>query len=119
MALKKKEIEKFKEILIEKKRKILDKLLKDGTRYHEMFQNEGEGDLADVANDSYEKYLLYDLSVTEKEELVAIDNALKKIEEGTYGQCETCGADIPIQRLQIKPDAKFCVKCKEKAERGQ
>jgi len=115
--LKKAEIKKFEELLSEKKRKILEKLIKDSGRYHEIFKNSGEGDLADIANDSYEKYLLYDLSLGEKDELSAIDGALLKIESGSYGTCESCGNAIPMQRLQIKPDAKLCVKCKELAEK--
>lgn len=117
VKLKKKDVEKFREMLLEKKRRILEKLIKDSARYHEIFQNSGEGDLADLANESYEKYLLYDLSIGEKDELKAVEEALAKIEDGTYGQCEMCGAEIPVQRLAIKPEAKLCVKCKEQAER--
>jgi DnaK suppressor protein len=116
--LKKAEIKKFEELLSEKKRKILEKLIKDSGRYHEIFKNSGEGDLADIANDSYEKYLLYDLSLGEKDELSAIDAALLKVEDGTYGRCESCNSAIPLQRLQIKPDARLCVKCKELAEKN-
>ena len=118
IKLKKAEIKKFEDMLAEKKRKILEKLIKDSGRYHEIFKNSGEGDLADIANDSYEKYLLYDLSLGEKDELAAIDAALLKVENGTYGKCETCGSSIPLQRLQIKPDARLCVKCKELLEKN-
>ena len=41
-----------------------------------------------------------------------INSALKKIEDGTYGSCEKCGKKIPIERLKIFPEAKFCLKCK-------
>jgi RNA polymerase-binding protein DksA len=119
MGLKKKEIDKFRDVLLEKKRKILDKLIKDSARYHEIFKNSGEGDLADIANESYEKYLLYDLSIGEKGELEAVDEALRKVEEGSYGRCESCEEEIPVQQLMIKPDAKLCVKCKEKAEKAR
>lgn len=117
--MKKKEISDFRELLSEKKRNILNKLIKDSNRFHESFKANGEGDLADIANDALEKYLLFDLSVGEKQELIDIENALKKIDNGSFGVCETCNKDIPRQRLQIQPFAKLCVGCQEKAESGK
>ena len=119
MALKKTDIKKLHEKLSEKKRKLLERLIKDSNRYHEIFRNSAEGDLADIANDSYEKYLLYDLSLSEKEELSDVDEALRKIEDETYGKCESCQTDIPLPRLEIKPEAKYCVKCREKIENSR
>jgi len=42
-----------------------------------------------------------------------IDAALKKMEEGTYGKCESCGQDIPFERLEARPTATLCVTCKQ------
>lgn len=111
-----KDIAKFREILLEKKQSILSRLMKDGTRYHDIESTSGEGDMVDIANDSYEKYLLYDLSLNDKQELKEISTALKKIDDGTYGICESCGAPVPKQRLKIKPFAKYCISCREKYE---
>lgn len=118
-TLKKKETDVFKEMLQDKKRNILGKLIKDSNRYHEIFKNSTEGDLADIANEAYEKYLLYDLSLNEKEELADIEHALTKIEDGSYGICETCEQEIAKQRLQIQPYAKLCIKCREKFENSK
>jgi RNA polymerase-binding transcription factor DksA len=38
--------------------------------------------------------------------------ALRRIEEGTYGRCEICGATIPLERLEIIPQARTCVSCR-------
>jgi len=48
-----------------------------------------------------------------------IDIALKKIEEGTYGECEECGTMISPKRLLARPVALLCVMCKEKQEKEE
>ncbi len=45
-----------------------------------------------------------------------INNALKRIEDGTYGLCKYCGEDIPEKRLLARPVASACVKCKTKLQ---
>ena len=44
-------------------------------------------------------------------EIIEINNALRRIEEGSYGICENCGETIPIERLRAMPQAKLCVRC--------
>jgi len=46
--------------------------------------------------------------------LVAIDEALEKIEDGTYGVCEVCGKNLPKKRLDALPEATMCTKCRTK-----
>lgn len=46
----------------------------------------------------------------------AIDVALTRIENGTYGECADCGIDIPLERLQASPQSLCCIKCQEKRE---
>lgn len=51
-----------------------------------------------------------------------IDEALARIEDGSYGICEECGGEIGIKRLEARPVAKFCIECKtlqEKREKEQ
>ena len=45
-------------------------------------------------------------------DLEAVELALNKIEKGTYGKCEVCGVDIPLERLKAFPEARTCTKCK-------
>jgi len=111
-----KDIAKLREILLEKKQTILSRLMKDSSRYHDIESTAGTGDMADIASGTYEKYLLYDLSLNDKQELKEISTALKKIDDGSYGVCESCSAPIPKQRLKIKPFAKYCISCREKHE---
>lgn len=47
-----------------------------------------------------------------KEQLVGVEHALHKYEEGTYGYCDSCGQPIDPQRLEAIPEASLCIKCK-------
>lgn len=46
-----------------------------------------------------------------QEALAEIDDALARLQGGTYGQCEACGAPVPFERLEAIPSARFCVAC--------
>ena len=50
------------------------------------------------------------------EELVQIEQALKRFDEGTYGRCELCGKEIAFERLEALPHATTCVTCQEQQE---
>jgi len=52
-----------------------------------------------------------------KETLEKIDEALRKVTDGTYGICEDCGSEISEERLRVIPFAIYCIDCKEKRER--
>lgn len=62
-----------------------------------------------------------DSSVAESEQLLAekIRAALKRIENGTYGICQSCGEEIPAARLDAKPSVSLCVTCQEKHDAGE
>lgn len=48
-----------------------------------------------------------------------VDEALVRIDEGTFGECEECGEDIELRRLEARPTATLCVGCKEEQERKE
>jgi DnaK suppressor protein len=73
-----------------------------------------EGDRADTER-THEVFIL--LSARDKEKLVAIEEALEKIREGTYGVCEDCGDEIGSGRLKAMPLAKLCVTCQSRLEK--
>jgi DnaK suppressor protein len=52
-----------------------------------------------------------------RQELTAMNDALGRLEAGTYGICENCGEEIAEERLQVAPCAACCVKCQEQRER--
>ena len=63
-----------------------------------------------------ERDLEFALDARETAELAAVDAALKRIEDGVYGQCADCGVDIPAPRLHAAPEAARCVDCQDKRE---
>lgn len=54
------------------------------------------------------------LAVKLEEALAEVDNALEKIEAGSYGVCEECGKEIAPARLEAKPEARLCIDCASK-----
>jgi len=77
------------------------------------------GDVLDSVSEERTRELDMILTDREKRKLLQIDDALDRIEDGTYGQCEECGVKIPKARLKVLPFAKFCVECQEKNEREE
>jgi DnaK suppressor protein len=62
---------------------------------------------------------LEQVDIREKEELDAIDRALRKIEAGAYGLCESCGRKVSLQRLEALPWATLCGACQRKSEEAK
>jgi DnaK suppressor protein len=75
------------------------------------------GDFIDIATDSLEHELNYIFEEREREKLQNINAALKRMQEGDYGECDDCGEDIDIERLVALPFARLCLDCKSKQER--
>ena len=73
--------------------------------------------IADVATDNYERDFNLSLVSNERNIVMDIDAALKRIVDKSYGICEMCKKDIAKSRLDALPYAKYCRKCKEKAEK--
>src|SRR3972149_1592521 len=120
----KQELEKFKAQLEAERDKIISGLnhLEDGTL--KKSQRDASGDLsgysfhmADVATDNFDREFSIELAATEQQVLNKIVAALKKIEDGTFGLCETCGKKIGTERLKVMPSAPLCITCKSEEEK--
>ncbi|MGE0349382.1 TraR/DksA family transcriptional regulator [Hydrogenophaga sp.] len=73
----------------------------------------------DQASADTERDLAFALEERESAELVAIDAALQRIADGSYGLCVDCGVAIPTARLHASPTAMRCVACQDKLERAR
>ena len=78
-----------------------------------MENTEDEGDLATISHD---KELLYKLHEGDFARLKSIQEAIKALDHGQYGECVHCGEDINEKRLLAVPWAKFCIRCQEETE---
>jgi DnaK suppressor protein len=72
---------------------------------------------ADAGSDAYDRDFALSLLSQEQDALYEIDQALKRIELGTYGKCEMSGKPIPRPRLEAIPFARFTVECQSQLEK--
>ena len=76
--------------------------------------NTRQGDLADQASGNNEVHIQLKLKQTDAKILQAIEDALYRMEKGTYGICRDCGEPIAAARLNAIPWTRVCITCKEK-----
>lgn len=120
----KKEMKKYKDMLLEKKEKIMEALKKLEDDTLNKSQRDQSGDLsgyslhmADVGTDNFDREFALNLLNNEQDIMYEIDDALARIESGKYGVCETCGKDIQEKRLMAMPSARMCKECQEAEEK--
>jgi DnaK suppressor protein len=79
-----------------------------------MDNNTRQGDMADQASGNNEVHIALKLKQTDAKILQAIEEALWRIDKGTYGMCRDCGEPIAPARLHAIPWTRVCITCKEK-----
>lgn len=109
--------DRFKELLLREKSRILREILKMEKEVSELRENEIVKDIGDMSSDNFSEQLLVNLEERERKILEEIERALEKIENGTYGICERCGEPIEEKRLEAKPYARYCIACRKKLEK--
>ena len=75
--------------------------------------------MADHGTDNFDRELALNLASGRQESIYDIEEAIRRIDEGTYGVCESCGGPIEHPRLKALPFAKKCVACQSASERGR
>lgn len=99
--------ERFERQLRERKA-YLEKALR---RFEHALEQPASKDDEERALEREDDEVLEGLGASGLAELRAINAALKRIEEGTYGECVNCGEEIPERRLEIIPHAALCTRC--------
>ncbi len=89
-----------------------------GEETGELVSSSADQHMADAATETVDREIGNTLEEHDERLLEAIDAALQRIEDGTYGKCVNCGAQIPEDRLEAMPWATLCIECKRKEERG-
>jgi len=108
---------KMRAILVKRRDALRSALAGDLTLLKEL-RSQSPGDLVDAAYDSAQDEISSQLAEVESRELASIENALERMQEGSYGQCEVCGGRIPVARLQALPYATMCIGCQRELERS-
>lgn len=93
-------------------------LYKQDLRAGQESADDGTEDIVDRANNAYNRELMFSLSDVERSTLLQIENALRRMDEGAYGRCASCGQTVNMLRLEAVPWARFCIDCQELAEKG-
>ena len=120
------DVEHFRELLQTKRQAVsaaLDNLHRENSvsledETGELVSGSADQHLADTATETVEREIGNTLEEHDERLLGAIDAALKRIDDGTYGKCVNCGAPIPEERLEAMPWATLCIDCKRKEERS-
>jgi RNA polymerase-binding transcription factor len=110
------DVETFKRKLLEMRRDLLGQVERKKL-YSKEVGEDGIPDSGDVAAYSYSKEVLMGLGENERTKLRLVEEALAKIDEGTYGVCERCEAVIPVKRLELLPFTRYCVQCQSELEK--
>jgi len=114
-----KDLDNFKETLLKKKSELIQ-LLHKNQSYGREIDSEGEAmDIVDKASSSYTKEFLFSRSNQERLFLLAVKEALDRIEDGSFGECSNCDEPINLKRIQAVPWAKLCLACQELEEQGK
>ena len=124
--LTKTEIALFERILLEKRKELLINVNEFEDEALGQSRLDASGDLssmpihmADLGTDNYEQEFALGLLDSERRLLKEIDEALTRIERGTYGVCEGTGSQIPKARLEAQPWARYCVEYARMLEKGR
>ncbi len=79
----------------------------------------GGNDLGDESSHELQTILGVDKAERDVNELIHVEAAIKRLQQGTYGKCIDCDDDIGSSRLQVNPVAERCIDCQEKLENKQ
>jgi len=95
----------------------------DAEHLHDESEDESMSELshlaqhsADVASETFEREKDFSILEQVEAELAAVERALRRIDDGSYGKCEACGSEIGDDRLEAMPAARFCITHQAQAE---
>lgn len=122
MSLTKEQIKQFRQLLITERAK-LAKEIRSIAQETSKSPREASGDLsaytvhmADMAADTYEREVSMNIVSNEQEILYQIDDALKRLDDGSFGICQQCNQPITMSRLKAVPYASLCIACQRTKE---
>lgn len=111
---------------LEKAKRVIENQLSKFTKKDKNHRGNYRTDFPDIgtqADESAQEITEYEQNISLEhsleDELKLINKALRKIKEGKYGLCESCGQEIPFERLEIRPQAVMCISCKSEIEKEQ
>ncbi|MEM6457153.1 MAG: TraR/DksA family transcriptional regulator [Acidobacteriota bacterium] len=111
------ELSNFRDQL-NQKRDDLVTLYRNDVRQAQTLANDSNDDSLDRANNEFSRELSFTLSNNERKMVHQVDEALARLEMGTYNECAACSKPIGLARLKAIPWANYCIECQEMIEAG-
>ena len=102
--------------LVEMRRQVLREISKDLKQGREGAKDEGM-DTYDLASEERDREISFILTDREREKVQAIQEALERVDDGTYGICDSCESEISEARLGALPFTRLCVNCQAEREK--
>lgn len=109
-------LKKAREALLDMRGQLVRNVQHDLQEGRELSKDEGM-DTYDVASDARDREISLILTDRDRDKLVAIDDALARVDGGSYGICESCESDIAEARLEALPFTRLCVGCQAEREK--
>ncbi len=114
--MRKRELEKFRKLLNAQRDQLMGNAKKAVSGDIHLDPDDFPDEI-DTASSEVNLAFMGRLRERERGLLAKIEGALEKIEDGIYGECESCGEDIGIKRLEARPVAELCIECKSEQEK--
>jgi RNA polymerase-binding transcription factor len=118
MKLKKDRLAQFRKALIDKRRQLEDEVGRSAL-YGKGQEDDSIKDLGDQATTAYTREFLFELGNGDRRLLKEVVTALRKLDEGGFGECERCGEPIAEKRLEALPFARHCIGCQRAIEQEE
>jgi DnaK suppressor protein len=110
-----KNLTKFRKLLLEEKQRILNNS-KNALKHEIVLSQDDLMDETDLAASEVNQNLVFKLRDRERLLLSKIDEAMSRIDDGSFGSCADCEEPIENRRLEARPMSTLCIACKEKQE---
>lgn len=115
----KEKIKHYKKLLLEEKENIMQEIIESDESARDLLENDmhNVNDSVDEASSTITQTLLNTMNKNHQQRILSVEAALRRIDEGVFGVCISCGKDIAADRLDAVPWATKCIKCKMQDEK--
>ena len=118
MKMRKDRLTQFRQTLVDKRRQLEDEVGRSAL-YGKGQEDDSIKDLGDQATTAYTREFLFELGNGDRRLLKEVLTALRKLDEGGFGDCERCGEAIAEKRLEALPFARYCIDCQRATEQEE
>jgi DnaK suppressor protein len=118
MKMRKERLNYFRKQLLDKRRQLEEEVGRSAL-YGKGQDDDSIKDLGDQATTAYTREFLFELGNGDRRLLKEVLTALRKLDEGGFGECERCGEPIAEKRLEALPFARYCIDCQRLIEQEE